>query len=265
MKPALVVVLFWLLFAGTHIGLATARVRAALHARLGVWGFSIVYSLIAAAAFTLLVRTYAALRFDGAPGLGLGAVPALRWPLMAMVVAGIVLCAVALVAYPRSPMALFAESVRTPVGIERITRHSFFAGMTMIGAAHALLATRLVGTVFFAALAVFAAAGAWHQDRKLKALRGASYREYLAATSAIPFAAVAAGRQRIVWREIPPRALLAGLVVALLLRLVHPSIFAHDGAFVIAATVGGAAFATLQAWRRARRHRIDAIAPGAHA
>ena len=261
MEPALTVMAFWLLFAGTHIGLATGRLRAALQARLGVWGFTILFSLVAAGAFTLLIRTYAALRFAGAPGLAFGAVPALRWPLMAVVVAGVVLATASLIAYPRSPMALFGEAVRTPHGIERVTRHSFFVGVTMVAVAHALLASHLVGTVFFAALALFATVGGWHQDRKLLALRGAPYRDYLAATSTLPFAAVVGGRQQIVWRELSPGALLAGLVLAGLLRRVHGSIFAHDGAWVLAATIGGAALEMVQAWRRAHRHRVRGLAP----
>src|SRR5438093_8381613 len=236
MEPALTVVFFWLLFAGTHLGLATGRLRAALHARLGVWGFTVLFSLVAAGAFTLLIRGYAALRFAGAPGLALGTVPALRWPLMAVIVAGIVQATVSLVSYPRSPMAVFGESVRTPYGIERITRHSFFVGIAIVATAHALLATRLVGTVFFAILALFVTVGAWHQDRKLLALRGAPYADYLAGTSALPFAAILAGRQQLVWRELSAGALFAGLVIAVLLRTVHGSILAHDGVWVIGAT-----------------------------
>lgn len=261
MEPALTVTLFWLLFAGTHIGLATGRLRAALQARLGVWGFTILFSLVAAGAFTLLIRAYAAVHLEGAPGLAFGTVPGLRWPLMGVVVAGVVLATASLIAYPRSPMALFGESVRTPYGIERITRHSFFVGVAMVAMAHALLAGRLVGTVFFAALALFAMVGAWHQDQKLLALRGAPYREYLAATSTLPFAAVVGGRQRIVWRELSLGALTAGLVLAGLLRSVHGSIFAHDGTWVIAATVGGAALETIQAWRRAHRQRAHRLTP----
>jgi uncharacterized membrane protein len=261
MEPVPTVVVSWLLFAGTHLGLASGRLRAALHARLGVWGFTIIFSLVAATTYTLLVRSYAAVRLAGPPGLALGDLPMLRLFLMSAIVVGVVLTTASLIAYPRSPMALFGESVRTPYGIERITRHSFFVGIAIVATAHALLATHLVGTVFFAFLALFVSVGAWHQDRKLLALRGAPYAEYLAATSALPFTAVIAGRQHIVWRELSVGGALAGVVLAVLLRTVHGSIFAHDGVWVIGATIGGAALATLQAWRRAHRHHARRLAP----
>ena len=47
MEPALVVAVLWMLFGGTHIGLATRRVRAALVARLGEGGFTALFSAVA--------------------------------------------------------------------------------------------------------------------------------------------------------------------------------------------------------------------------
>jgi uncharacterized membrane protein len=258
MEPALGVALLWLVFGGLHVGLATGRVRAALVARFGVWGFTALFSVVAAVAFTLLVRFYAAHRLDGAPGPGLGDVAGLRWALMATIVAGVMLTAASLVAYPRSPMALLGGAVLPPRGIERISRHSFFAGVTLVALAHVLLATRLVGAVFAAGFVLLATLGAWHQDRKLLALRGRPYADYLAVTSAVPLAAVLAGRQRIAWRELPLGALLLGAVLALALRHVHEGIFSSGGAWFIGVTVGGAAVLALQAWRRGRR-----VHPGA--
>ena len=253
MEPALVVAFAWLLFAGTHIGLATAQVRARLMARFGMWGFVGFFSVIAALSFTLLVHTYADLRFEGAPGLALGALPLARAVLIAAIVVGMMLVAASLVSYPRSPMAIGSKVTREPRGIERITRHGFFAGIALIGTAHVFLATRLVGTVFAAGLVVLTVLGAWHQDRKLLALRGPEYARYLATTSAIPFAAIVSGRQRLVWSELPLGALATGVGLAFLLRGVHASIFAHGGLWVVAVTLGGAGMATLKARRAARR------------
>jgi len=264
MEPALGMGVLWLLFAGTHIGLATHPVRGALVARLGERGFGAFFSLVASVAYTVIVSYYAAHRFAGAPGLALGHVPALRWPLMAIVAAGVALTIGALAAYPRSPMAMFSTKVPAPRGIGRITRHAFFVGVALVAAAHVLLATRLVGTVFMGGFGLLALAGAWHQDRKLLHLRGEPYADYLAATSVMPFAAVIGGRQRVVWGELPWASLAAGLAIAVLLRAVHASIFAHGGAWVVGVTLAGAALATLGSWRRARRRRT-ADARVAHA
>ena len=132
MASVLGVTALWLVFGGTHIGLATRRVRVGLVSRLGERGFVALFSLIAAVSFSVLVHYYTLHRFDGPPGLALGAVPALRRTLMAVVVVGIVLIAASLVVYPRSPMALFNKTVRAPRGIERVTRHALFVGVALL-------------------------------------------------------------------------------------------------------------------------------------
>jgi protein-S-isoprenylcysteine O-methyltransferase Ste14 len=174
---------------------------------------------------------------------------------MVAVVSGFLLMVPALVIYPSLPAALFGRSVRGPRGIERITRHPFFAGTALFALAHALLAPHAIGIVFFGGLALLAILGSRHQDGKLLANRGAAYADYLAATSAIPFAAIVAGRQRIVWKELPLAGMGGGLALALMLRHWHEAIFAHDGAWIIVVFVGGALIAGFSAWRRARRSR----------
>ena len=59
---------------------------------------------------------------------------------------------------------------------------------------------------------------------------------------------------------MPVAALAVSLVVAVILRTVHESIFAYGGAFVIAATVGGAAVFAWQSARRAQRETASATA-----
>jgi len=254
MGPATTVGLAWLLFGGTHVGLSTRAVRARLVARLGEAGFTAVYFLVATVTFTVLVGTYGALRDAGAAGLGPAAVlqPALRPALIGVVAAGIVLAVAGVVPYPRSAYALFRTAAPSePRGIERITRHPFFAGTALLGVGHALLASRLTGVVFFGGLALFALVGAWHQDRKLLATRGAAHAALLARTSLVPFAAIVAGRQRLVVGELPLGAIALGGVGAWLLGgPAHAAIMAHGGAYVVLAVVGGGVLAALQAWQR---------------
>src|SRR6185503_4404137 len=92
-------------------------------------------------------------------------------------------------------------------------------------------ATHLVGTIFFGGFCALATGGAAHQGRKLLASRP-GYAAFLAETSAVPFAAVAAGRQRIVWGEMPWLFLALGVAMAGLLRQVHGHIWDHDGLYV---------------------------------
>lgn len=255
MEPALVVLLLATLFAGTHVGLATRAVRPRLVGALGEGGFFGLYSLVAVLTFWLLVSYYAAHRFEGAPGPGLGAIPLVHGALLVVIAAGFVLMVSGLAVYPRLPMALFGQPIREPYGIERITRHPFFAGTALIGIAHLLLATHLVGVVVMGTLAVLSIAGARHQDAKYLHSRGRPYAEYLAVTSAVPFAAIVDGRQRLVWSELPLAASALGVGVAVVLRSVHASLFADGGRWIVLAVVSGGALASLQSWLRARRRR----------
>jgi hypothetical protein len=144
-------------------------------------------------------------------------------------------------------------NVSEPRGLARVTRHPFFVGLALLGAAHALLATRLVGAIAMGCLAGVSLAGAALQDRKLLALRGAVYARYLASSSMLPFAAIAAGRQRLVAGELPYGTLLLGLALAWALRALHAHLLDHGGAYVIAVAVIGPLALLAREWRRDRR------------
>jgi uncharacterized membrane protein len=258
MDPVLRVALGFALFAATHLGLGAPRVRNALVARLGRWGFTLLFSLVAWVTFGFAISSYAAHAGEGPAGLGLGASAGARLALIGAMVLGVVLMTGAFARYSKSPYAIGGESVREPRGLERVTRHPFFVGLALFGAAHALLAPRLVGAVAMGGLALLAAGGAAFQDRKLLVLRGDDYRDYLAVTSAIPFGAILSGRQRLVWGELPYPLLGLGLALGWLLRAGHAHLFDHGGAYLIAATVVGPALLLLSALRREQRVRRPA-------
>ncbi len=257
MDSSLGVVLFALAFVGSHLGLATRPVRSRLVARFGEWGFRSIFSSVASISFALLAVWYADHRAAGPAGLALGAYPALRWPLIAILVLGLVLIVGGFARYTGGPYDMVDPGAsRPPRGIERITRHPFLVGVALFAGAHALLATHLVGTLLMLPLAVLAGGGAAHQDAKLRRLRGAQFDDYLALTSTVPFAAILAGRQRLAWRELPAGALATGLVLAACLRSVHGQIFAHHGAWVILGMLGGAVAIVAVSWARDRRRTV---------
>src|SRR5262249_55835134 len=55
--------------------------------------------------------------------------------------------------------------------------------------------------------------------------------------------------------ELPVGALALGLAAAWGLRRAHASIFAHGGAWIVIAVVGGALLASIQAWQRVALRR----------
>jgi uncharacterized membrane protein len=249
-----------LLFAGSHVVLATDPLRSRLVARLGERGFRLVFSAVAAVSFTALVMFYADHRLDGAPGPALGDVPVLGSALRALVVAGVVLMIGAFARYTGSPYDVEGPNPARPArGLERVTRHPFFVGVILFATAHALLAQHRMASILMLALAALALVGLRHQDAKLARRYGAPFEGYLASTSVVPFAAVLAGRQTLVWRELPFGALALGLGIAVLLRAIHGALFAHRGIGVVAVVVGSAGLATLVGTLRVR-HRAGAQA-----
>ena len=262
MDPSLSVLLAFLPFALTHIGLGVPTVRKALVERLGVWGFTWLFFAIAALTFALAISTYAGVRGIGAPGPALGDVPLLRELLISAVVLGVVLMVASLAEFGRSPYSISSPGVSQPTGLSRVTRHPFFVGVGLLGLGHALLATHLTGTVAMGFLGVFALLGSHFQDRKLVAERGRDYAQYVEETSLVPFAAILAGRQRLVMREISVAGLAIGLALAWALRLVHAHVFDYGGSYVIGVTVGGALLILTAETRRMRRGAPD-VAIGA--
>ena len=230
MKPALVVAALWMLFGATHIGFTTARIRAWMVSRLGELGFTLAYSALALTTFALVIVYYSRHQYEGVGGLALGALPFLRPILIALIVASIGLMLGTFANYPRSPYAIMGHGkFRSPHGLQRITRHPFFCGLSIFAIAHTLLATHLVGTALAAGFAVVSMVGMMHQDRKLEVRYGAPFAHYLECTSIVPFAAIIAGRQAMNWRELPAVHLVAAIIIAVALRAIHSSIFAHDG------------------------------------
>jgi hypothetical protein len=68
----------------------------------------------------------------------------------------------------------------------------------------------------------------------------------------VPLAAIVAGRQRLVWRELPVETLM-GIAVALALRAWHDRILDHGGAWFIGFFITGSVVFGASAWRRSRR------------
>jgi uncharacterized membrane protein len=206
-----------LLWLGVHLGIAGTTVRAGLAARLGETGFRIAFSLASLVSISLLVIAWRA-----APTVPLWSPPAwLLWVLAAvMLAAAILFVGSVTVANPTaagSEAAIAAE----PRGMIRLTRHPMLWAFALWAGVHVAGNGDLASLVFFGAFLVTALAGMPSLDAKLSARAPGPWAMLAARTSILPGAAIAAGRNRLVWREL----LLpvgAGLVLWLVLLLAHP-------------------------------------------
>ena len=101
----------------------------------------------------------------------------------------------------RSPTSVGGESTTQVDGVLRITRHPFLWGVMLWSAFH-LIANGTLGTaIFFGTFFLVAAIGTRAIDGKMRRNRPAQWRAVAASTSNIPFAAIAAGRNKFAVRE----------------------------------------------------------------
>ncbi|MEW6296450.1 MAG: NnrU family protein [Thermodesulfobacteriota bacterium] len=223
MKESLVLLGLWLLFGGSHLILSSARVRPKLVSRLGLRPFWGLYSLVAFVTFIPLVGYYFHHKHAG-PQLWvvLGPYLVARDLNVLLMALAFILLVGGLVARP--PSGMMASGTPEAYGLTRVTRHPVFAAFFLFGLAHCLVNGTLGDLIFFGGFAVFAWVGAWHQDtRKVMEIPG--YAEFKAATSFLPFAAIAGRKQPFPQGELRWGVILLALVVFYIIRAYHPRLF----------------------------------------
>jgi uncharacterized membrane protein len=224
MSPAIGIAALWLLFAATHMGLSSRRVRPRLVAAFGERGFLGAYSAVALAIFVALVWLYIAHRHAGAllwaplvtSRAGVWAVYAGQCVAWTMVVAGNL---------SPTPAVVGMTEARRPKearGVHRITRHPTFMGLGLFGGLHLLVMGFASDAAFWAGFPLFALLGSAHQDARKLATLGPDYRSWHAGTAFLPFT----GRDTLRGlREIPAFVYAIGIGTAAVLRWLHGPVF----------------------------------------
>jgi uncharacterized membrane protein len=223
MNPAITLVVWWLAFAATHMGMSAVGPRRKLVAALGEGAFLGVYSLVSFVTFVPLVACYLANRHQGPLVLAIAHLPGVHALAMAIAWASFA-CAIGGVFQP-SALSIGAGGETRPHGVGRITRHPLFMSLGVWAAAHLLVNGFLTDVIFFGGFALFSVIGCAHQDARKRAMRGAALDAYFAETSLFPFAAILTGRNRLVLAELPWLGLAVGAALATTLYLLHPFMF----------------------------------------
>lgn len=224
MSAAYWIAFWWGMFAGTHLVLSSLPVRGQLIARLGEKGFVGLYSLIAFATFIPLVWVYFGNRHAGGVIWNLAAAPGVR-PLGAALAVLAIALIVGGVLHP-SPALVGMKQAWGARGLTRITRHPLFMGFALWALSHLLLNGFLTDVLFFGGMLAFSLAGAAHQDARKRATEEERLGQFFAESSYWPFGAIIAGRNRLIWRELPWIALAVGAAVAIGIYALHPWAFA---------------------------------------
>lgn len=225
MDPVAAIAVLWTAFAALHLVLSGRTVRPALVARLGEQGFRGLYSLTVAVPFTLLVWVFATHKHAG-PLLWttIGPPDVARAVVYVLMAVALPLLVCSVLPGSAAPSSIGATSAAGARGIVRVTRHPLLASLATWGVAHLLVNGSLGDVLFFGGFPLFVWVGSRHQDARLARDRP-GYRALLQETSLVPFVAVLAGRQRLVARELPLVPLVTGLVLAVVLRTYHATLF----------------------------------------
>jgi uncharacterized membrane protein len=219
----------WVLFGGTHIFGSFVRVRRALIGYLGLRGFKALYSLVAIATFISLCLVYFPNRHSGTILFDTNPVLLLLAQLL-MFFAVIILVQGMLTPGPIGTGPEMAKRVVfVPSGIHRITRHPQNISFVLFGLAHLIANPYRGDWLFFGGFVLFALVGSAHQDRRILAGVTGAGENYRTETSLLPFVAIVAGKQPLFLRELNVPGLGAAVILFLILRYFHSSLFGGFG------------------------------------
>lgn len=224
MSAAFWIAFWWVLFAGSHMVLSSPPVRGRLIARVGEKAFVPIYSLVAFATFIPLVWVYLAHRHAGAVVWNLAAAPGVRQ--LAMLLAVLAFAVIAGGVLQPSPALVGSKQAWGARGLTRITRHPLSMGIALWSLSHLLINGFLTDVLFFGGMLAFSLAGAAHQDARKRATEEERLGQFFAESSFWPFGAIIAGRNRLIWRELPWIALVIGAAAAVGIYALHPWAFA---------------------------------------
>ena len=184
------IVLAALAFIAIHIGVSGTILRDRFIARLGMGPYMIGFSVASVATIVWLVAAYNAADYQPVWGQ-------LEWwkPFQILLMLPAFLLVVIGLATP-NPTSVAQEKLvaEPPRGIVRVTRHPFLVGVFIWAAVHLVGNGDVASVLFFAALAVVAAAGTVSIDAKRRRVLGAAWDGFARQTSILPFAAIAQGR-----------------------------------------------------------------------
>lgn len=203
-----------ILFAAAHAAPIAPRVRERTVARLGRTVYLLAYSVM-----SLALLAWVVLAYGRAPFVELWQAPVWwRWVAIALMLPVVV---------------ILILGMRTPrpgrLGVYALARHPAMWALTAWAAIHVVANGDAATALMFATFGALAVPGALSaQARWRKRMGEDSWRAFLAATSPVPFAALARGRARFALADVDPRAAVAAVAVYGALLLLHGPVIGID-------------------------------------
>jgi uncharacterized membrane protein len=207
------------LFIGAHLGVSSTPLRASLVRAIGDRAYLGVYSLMAAVTLGFLIFAFnraSHADFLWIPTPAMRAVPFVLMPIAFTFLLGGFMT--------RNPTAVGQEGsvkqVGQGAGLVRITRHPFQWAVVLWAIGHIVANGDVASLLFFGSLGALSLWGSFLIDAKKARTMGADWTAFAAATSNVPFLAIAQSRNRLVPRELA-MPLLVGFVAFALVMWGH--------------------------------------------
>lgn len=209
-------------FAAIHLLVSGTRLRDVLVLRMGERIYQGLFSLVSAVVLAWLIVAYSKVREPQVTAL-------IQYRLLAAALMFIAFSFIVLGLLARSPTIVGSEKVLeqedSARGIHRITRHPFLWGVALWAAVHLAFNTSLPHALFFGTFLLVALAGTVSIDQKRARRFGGLWERYTRRTSNVPFGAIVAGRNQLLWRELGIPKLLAALAAYVFFVALHARFF----------------------------------------
>lgn len=205
-----------------HFGVSGTRLREVLIARVGPGPYRGAFALASLIGLGWMIEA-----FRHAPAVPLwGFLPGLRPAADVLVFIAFLFVVIGLATPSPTVVGMESRLGQGPEiarGIVRITRHPFLSGVALWALVHLVVNGDLAALVLFGSLLVLALGGPASIDAKRRRAFGAQWAAFAAVTSAMPFAAIAAGRNQLApaLREIGAWRALAAIIVYALTFYLH--------------------------------------------
>jgi uncharacterized membrane protein len=214
-------------FLALHLLVAGTRVRDALTGRIGQGPYLGLFSLASIAGLVWLGLAFAAARLGPSNDVLWSATPATRWLQLVLQLLAILFIVPGLTT--PNPTSVRQEATLQKVdvvkGMLRVTRHPFLWGVAVWAVGHLIVNGDAASIVLFASMLLLALFGTVSIDAKRRRALGKTWDAFAAQTSNVPFAAIAAGRQRLSVAEIGWWRIALAVIVWAALAWAHPYLF----------------------------------------
>jgi uncharacterized membrane protein len=218
------IALWAVLFLASHLIISSSPVRSRLTGELGEQPYRGIYSIVAFATLGPLIYEFARHKHAGPLLWALRAVPPFRWLTWVLMLAALILFVGSFITPNPGGMGA-PRGGSEPRGLLKITRHPSFVAFILFGVAHMLMNGRAGDVIFFGTFPALGIIGGMHQDRRKIRQLGDRYREFVAKTSFVPFAALISRRVRWAGGDMPWAAIAVGVVLTGIIVALHPMIF----------------------------------------